>query len=789
MRVLAPFGKNKQLSGVVYEVHSRRPQHYETKPIILVLDEKPLVLPLQLELWKWISDYYQCAMGEVYRAALPSGLKMESETRFYFNPDFGAEDVLSDRVVPILDYLAKEKSSSITEINKITGLKNSHAIIKQLIEQNAIFVDERVPEKFRIKKEMFFSLSEAVRSEAALNDAFDRLAKAPKQLNLLMTFIQQTGNLTSAIKGKEISRKELLAQTEPNASAQLNELLKKDVLVQHERETGRLDFSETATVSKRVLSDCQQTAFDEIREGFAENRPVLLHGVTSSGKTEIYIHLIDDAIKNNRQSLYLLPEIALTTQITSRLKAHFGNRLGVYHSKYSDAERVEVWNDLLSQKNYRVIVGVRSSIFLPFTNLGLIIVDEEHESSFKQYDPAPRYHARDVALVLGAKHNANVLLGTATPSVESYYNASTAKYRLVELFERYEGIRLPQIIVADTRDAKRRKIMTENFTPELVERMKKALKNREQIILFQNRRGFAPYLECNMCAWVPKCVHCDVSMTYHKNSESLVCHYCGYTIPTHTVCQACGSPALNARGFGTEKIEEDVKALFPEAGVARMDYDTTRSKTGYERIIADFESGKLDILIGTQMVSKGLDFDRVSLVGILNADTMLNTPDFRAFEKSFQMLAQVSGRAGRKNRQGAVVLQTGNPAHPVISYVYHNNYSDFFAQQLEEREQYKYPPFYRLTFIVLKHRNGGVVNQAANQLAAMLRAVFGARVSGPQEPPVKRINDYHLQRILLKVERTASAHKAKTLIRENINLLLSNERWRYVSIAIDVDPV
>ena len=787
-RVLVPFGKKKLISGIVFSVHNNKPEHYETRPVETILDNQPLVLPRQLELWKWIADYYQCSMGEVYRAALPAGLKLESESRFFFNPEFDDEMILSEKAMNVLDFLAKEKAVSMAEIDKVTGLKSSHAIIKQLIEQRAICVFEKVNEGFKPKKEPFVSLAWEARSEKALNEIFDKLEKAPKQLNLLMTFIQKVGGMAHVMAGKEIAKKELLSEIEGNSSTQLNELIKKNILSQNLKEVGRLDFSETAIKEKKSLSAKQAEVFGKIKDGFSANKSVLLHGVTSSGKTEIYIHLIEEAINKGKQALYLLPEIALTTQITNRLKAHFGNKLGIYHSKFSDAERVEVWNDLLENKNYNIIIGVRSAIFLPFTNLGLIIIDEEHENSFKQYDPAPRYHARDVALVLGRQFNADVLLGTATPSIESYYNAVSDKYMLVELTERYEGICLPEIRIADVKDAKRRKMMSSHFTPELMEQMQKALKNKEQIILFQNRRGFAPYMECDLCAWIPKCAHCDVSMTYHKHDNRLVCHYCGYSIQTYATCQACGNPSLTAQSFGTQKIEEDIKTLFPDAGVARMDYDTTRSKNSYERIISEFESGKLDILIGTQMVSKGLDFDRVSLVGILNADTMLNSPDFRAFEKSFQMLAQVSGRAGRKNKRGVVVLQTTNPSHPIISYILNNNYKDFFHAQLEERKEFKYPPFYRLIFIVLKHKDSSVVKRAASVLAGSLRQVFGSRVIGAHEPSVKWINDFHLQRILIKMEREASPQKVKSMIQENINTLLSNERWRYVSVSIDVDP-
>jgi primosomal protein N' (replication factor Y) len=786
-RVLVPFGKSKMISGIVFSIHENKPEFFETKPIEAVLDDFPIVLQNQLDLWNWISEYYQCSLGEVYRAALPAGLRLESESRFYFNECFEEEINLSKNAIKVLDYLEKKKSGSLSDLNKITGLKNVHAIVNQLIEVKALFVEEKVAEKYKTKKEKVIFLSEALCSESALNKAFDNINRAPAQLRLLMNFINKTGSLNNALNGKSILKKDLLSDTETSGNI-LNELIKKKILTEGFREIDRLDFSEKQLSELRKLSIEQTEAYNEIKNGFEENKPVLLHGVTSSGKTEIYIHLIEETINKGAQALYLLPEIALTTQITNRLKSRFGNKLGIYHSKFSDAERVEVWNNLLKNKNFQVIVGVRSAVFLPFSNLGLIIVDEEHEHSFKQYDPAPRYHARDVALMLGRQFNANVLLGTATPSIESYYNAISNKFQLVELNTRYEGICMPEIIVADVKDAKRRKIIVSHFTPELVDLMTKALENKEQIILFQNRRGFSPYLECKECAWVPKCEHCDVSLTYHKNNSQLMCHYCGFSTSAYHVCKACETPALVEVGFGTQKIEEDIKKLFPDKQVARMDYDTTRSKNSYDRIISDFEYGKVDILIGTQMVSKGLDFDRVSLVGILDADSLLNYPDFRAFEKSFQMLAQVSGRAGRKNKRGKVVLQTSNPTHPVISYVSSNNYKDFFYRQLEERKLYKYPPFYRLTFLTLKHKNQTVVNQVSKILADSLYSAFGVRITGPVEPVVKRINDYFLQRIIIKLEREASQQKAKTVIRDCIDKVLTDERWRSVTVAIDVDP-
>ncbi len=787
IRVVVPFGKKKQLSGIIFEIHNKKPELYETKEIFAILDNEPILTPGQLNLWQWIATYYQCSIGDVYKAAVPAGLKLESETEFFYNPEFEAKTALPEKSVVILDFLANEKKSSLREINRITGLKNSYPLIKGLIEMNAVFVEEKLQQKFKAKEELFLSLQPEMRNEVALKKTFDKLEKAQKQLQLLMLFIQKAGGVQKAVAGSTVRKKSMTEETE-NSFAALNELVHKNILLQESVEVGRLDFSNNEVSAKKPLSFEQSKALEEIITGFKNDKPVLLHGVTSSGKTELYIHLIDECIKHDKQALYLLPEIALTTQITNRLKSIFGNKLGIYHSKFSDEERVEIWNDLLQKNNYQIIIGVRSSVFLPFKNLGLVIIDEEHENSFKQYDPAPRYHARDVAFMAAKSFNANIVLGTATPSIESYYNAQSGKFHLVELKTRFEGMLLPEIKVINTREAYRKKNMNSHFSPELIELMGKALNNKEQIILFQNRRGFAPFLECSKCAWIPKCIHCDVSMTYHKNIDQLICHYCGHSVSTFQTCQACSSPSLFTKGFGTQKIEEEIKTIFPQARVIRMDYDTTRSKSGYEKIISSFELGKLDILVGTQMVTKGLDFDRVSVVGILNADNMLNNPDFRAFERSFQLIAQVSGRAGRKNRQGTVILQTSNPDHPVIKYVTNNDYTSFYNLQIEERQNYKYPPFYRLIFLTVKHKNPGITKSAANELGKNLRSLFGNRIIGPQMPPVNKIQDLHLQRIVIKLERNASPAKAKQLMQECINKLLSKDPWRYVSIIADVDP-
>lgn len=788
IRVVVPFGKKKQYSGIVFLVHQNKPADYETKPILSVLESTPIVNASQLDFWQWMAEYYQCTMGEVYKAALPSGLKLESETRVYYNPDYIQLDDLPDKAIKVLSLLSEKKVCSIQEINTFLNQKSSMTLLHKLMEEGAVFVSERLKESYKAKTENYLRITENYRTEQKLHEAFDLLEKAPRQLNLLMTLIQKTGGTGNVLKGTGIARKDLLDENNSAATA-LNELIKKEIFEQYALEVGRLERTTEAVQQKNSFSTAQQTAYNAIEKAFEDQTVVLFHGVTSSGKTEIYIHLIEKHLGRGEQVLYLLPEIALTTQITTRLKRHFGNKLGIYHSKFSSEERVEVYRDLLENQNYQVILGVRSSIFLPFHNLGLVIVDEEHEHSFKQFDPAPRYHARDAGIMLAHKHGAKVLLGTATPSIESYYNARKGKYALVELNTRHEDIQLPRILITDTREARRKKQMKSHFTPLLLEHVQESLQNKQQVILFQNRRGFSPFLECKVCSWVPKCKFCDVSMTYHKKLNQLVCHYCGYTVTTPTTCNACGSPALSTQGFGTEKIEEEIQLMFPDAKVSRMDLDTTRSKKSYQKIISDFEDGRVDILIGTQMITKGLDFDNVSVVGILNADNMLNIPDFRAFERGFQMMAQVSGRAGRKYKQGTVVLQTSSPEHPIIGYVVENDYQTMYRTQIEERQLYKYPPFYRLINLTLKHKNKGVVEKAADELAGRLRAIFGERVLGPQEPPVARVQNQYLTRIILKFEKGHSPSYVKKLMNDATNAILSRPQWKYVTIQTDVDPL
>jgi primosomal protein N' (replication factor Y) len=788
-RVVVSFGRKKFYTGIVRNVHYLKPQEYEVKEVSAVLDEHPILVPLQFRFWEWLADYYLCTQGDVYKAALPSGLKLESETVVEYNPDFEATEPLSEREQKVLDLLAVEPEQTVTRLEKESGLKNILAVVKSLLEKDALFVKEELKRTYKPKTETRVRLTEAARNERRLHFFFDELQRrAPKQLDLLMKYIELSGCLGER-EVREVSKAELLKRSGATPAV-FSGLVDKGVFEVYQQEVGRLETVSQAVMSLNELNVHQQRAFDEIRASFRVKNVCLLHGVTSSGKTEIYIHLIDEAVRQGKQVLYLLPEIALTTQITERLKRVFGSRLGIYHSKFPDAERVEVWQKQLSHEPYDIILGVRSSLFLPFQRLGLVIVDEEHENTYKQQDPAPRYHARNAAIVLASMCGAKTLLGTATPSVESWYNATEGgKYALVELKERYKEIQLPEIIPVDIKELQRKKRMNGPFSPLLLQYVREALEQKEQVILFQNRRGFAPMIECHTCGWVPKCKNCDVSLTYHKGLNQLTCHYCGYTQPVPRQCPACEGVDLRNRGFGTEKIEDDVKAIFPEARVARMDLDTTRTRTAYERIIHDFQQGRTDILIGTQMVSKGLDFDHVSVVGILNADTMMNYPDFRAYERAFQLMAQVAGRAGRKNKRGRVVLQTKSIDHPIIPQVMHNDFEGMVVGQLAERQLFRYPPYYRLVYVYLKHRNEQLLDVMAQTMAAKLRAVFGARVLGPDKPPVARIQTLFIRKIVLKIETNAPMARARQLLVQVQQEMVAEDRFKSLIVYYDVDPM
>ena len=788
-RVVVPFGRKKFYTGIVKNVHCLRPSAYEVKEVVTVLDAHPILLPLQFKFWEWVASYYLCTLGDVYKAALPSGLKLESETIVALNPDFEATEPLPERETRILDLLSADPEQSVTRLEKDSGCKNILPVINALLHREAIFVKEELKRSYKPKTETRVRLTPAATNEHRLHIFFDELQRrAPKQLDLLMKYLELSG----ALGGMErpVAKRDLL-QRAGATPAVFNGLVERGVFEAYQAEVGRLDthLSAGQLLPPHPLSIPQQRACDEILNAFRTKNVCLLHGVTSSGKTEIYIHLIQSVLERGGQVLYLLPEIALTTQITGRLRRVFGHRLGIYHSKFPDAERVEIWQRQLSDAPYDIILGVRSSVFLPFRRLELVIVDEEHEATYKQQDPAPRYHARNAAIVLASLCGAKTLLGTATPSLETWHNAETGKYARVSLTERHKAVQLPRILLVDIRELTRKKRMTGSFSPLLLQHVREAMERKEQVILFQNRRGFAPMVECHVCSWVPKCKNCDVSLTYHKGLGMLTCHYCGYTEPLPRRCPACDGTDLRARGFGTEKIEDEIKALLPEARVARMDLDTTRTRTAYERIIEDFSAGRTDILIGTQMVSKGLDFERVSVVGILNADTLLNYPDFRAYERAFQLMAQVAGRAGRRDTQGLVILQTKSVTHPIIAQVIANDYEGMAAGQLAERQAFRYPPYYRLIYVYLKHRREEVAEQMAQEMAARLRALFGARVLGPDKPPVARIQTLFIRKIVLKVENNAPVARVRSLLTGVQREVSGDERFKGALVYYDVDPL
>ena len=786
-RVVVSFGRKKFYTAIVTKVHYAAPEGYETKDIEEVLDETPVLLERQFQFWEWLASYYLCTLGDVYKAAMPSGMKLESETVVVYNDEFEASCPLGDSEQRLLDILSTDKEQCVNQLQRAMGVKNILPIVKRLLDKEAIFVKEDLKRNYKPRKEARVRLANRELDEPGMMTLFDELSRAKKQLAVLMKYVELSGWAGRGEYLKEVTKKTLLEKAGATTTI-FNGLVDKGIFEIYYQEIGRLDKSEVVTQEINALNTPQQEAFRGIMDHFREKNVCLLHGVTSSGKTEVYIHLIQEALKAGKQVLYLLPEIALTTQITERLKRVFGKRLGVYHSKFPDAERVEIWKKQLGEEEYDVILGVRSSIFLPFKRLGLVIVDEEHENTYKQQDPAPRYHARSSAIMLASMYGAKVLLGTATPSVESYFNATTGKYGLVELKERYQDIQLPHIEKVDIKELAHRKRMQGPFSPMLVKETHDALERKEQVILFQNRRGFAPMMECRTCGWVPKCKNCDVSLTYHKGLNQLTCHYCGCTYQVPRSCPACGGVELMNRGFDTERIEDDIKLIFPEARVARMDLDTTRTRSAYERIIADFEQGKTDILIGTQMVSKGLDFQHVSVVGILNADTMLNYPDFRSYERAFQLMAQVAGRAGRKNKRGLVILQTNSPDLPVIQQVMRNDYEQLYYDQLAERQMFRYPPYYRLIYVYLKHRKESVLDMAADAMAAMLRSGLGNRVLGPDKPPIARIQTLYIKKMIVKVEQNASMAKVRDYLLAVQQNIIEDERFRSLIVYYDVDP-
>ena len=788
-RVVVPFGRKKYYTAIVVRLHDVEPQGYEVKEILSLLDSRPVLRRPQLQFWEWIADYYLCSVGDVYKAALPSGLKLESETTVALNPDFEEADVdrLKEREWMLLAALSKKSRMTVHELEKESGMRDVLPTLRLLLEREAVFVSEQIKPHYRPKTETYIKLTFDQGDEAALHRAFERVKQAKKQETMLLAFLDLSRFMQRG-KLQEVSRKSLLDRSGVS-SAVLGAMVEKGLFEPYKKEISRFDSTAYSVREIAPLSERQQTAYRQILESFKDHAVTLLHGVTSSGKTEIYTHLIQRVLDEGRQVLYLVPEIALTTQLTDRLRKVFGEKLMIYHSKFSDNERVEIWNTLLDDRSPRLVLGVRSSIFLPFSDLGLVIVDEEHETSYKQYDPAPRYHARNAAIVLASMHGAKTLLGTATPAIETYFNAKSGKYGLVELKNRFNDVELPEILPVDVREMRKKNRMRGNFSPELLDRMKAALEKGEQVILFQNRRGFAPMVECKQCAWVPKCDHCDVSLTYHKRYNQLTCHYCGFTYEIPKVCPACGQPTIGMMGFGTERIEEDIARHFPDIPVSRMDLDTTRSRSSYEQIIEEFSQGKNKILIGTQMITKGLDFDRVSVVGILSADQMMNYPDFRSHERAFQMMEQVSGRAGRKDKKGVVVLQTSHPEALLIRQVITHDYEGMYLTQLAERKSFSYPPYSRLIYIYLKHRDETLLQELAVRYTSKLREVFGARVLGPDNPPVARIQSLYIRRVMLKIELSASMSKVKSILRQIYESMLADDRFKTLQLYYDVDPL
>lgn len=784
------FGAKRYYTAIVLRKHSDTPQgDYEIKEVVEVLDPTPIVQSTQLKLWQWIADYYMCSIGDVFKAAPPSGLKMESETMVELNTSFVADTPLKEREQALLDALALSPKQRVEQLIKNCGLRGGMQDIKSLLDLGAITIDETLRQSYKPKSEVHVRIAPAYRSELQLNQALTALQRAGKQQQLLLKLIDLAEcEAPDYMPKQELPRSRLLKESGMTAAV-LNGLIAKGVVETYVVEVGRLrSDNPSCPTCLSPLSEHQQQAFDAINKSWDSHDVCLLHGVTSSGKTEVYIHLINEQLKQGRQALFLLPEIALTQQMTERLRRAFGERLGVYHSKFSDAERVEIWNRQLSDTPYDVILGVRSSVFLPFKNLGLVIVDEEHETTYKQQDPAPRYHARSVATMLAAYHKGKTLLGTATPSVESYYNAQCGKYALVQMTERYNQVQLPRIEVVDLKEEYRKKRMYGPFSTMLHDAMRSALDEGKQVILFQNRRGYAPMLECAACGWVPKCDRCDVSLTYHRNMHQLVCHYCGNVYNVPIKCPSCGSQALSKRGMGTERIEEEVHHHFPTARVARLDLDTTRTKTAYDKILTDFQEGRTDVLIGTQMISKGLDFDNVHVVGIMNADTMLNFPDFRSYERSFQLMAQVAGRAGRRGQQGQVILQTKGVDLPVIHQVVAHDYMRLYADQTAERQLFRYPPFCRLIYLYIKGREESDVVHAAEAMVASMRTCFADRVLGPEPPAVARVHALHIRKIMLKVEPALGVSRVRQCLTEIQQSLAGQGLLQKVMLYYDVDP-
>ena len=789
-RVLVQFGPKNYYSGIVESVHTVSPIGYAVKPILSVLDNYPLVRYPQLKFWNWISEYYLCSIGEVYKAAVPSGLKIESETIVTLNPDYEYDesDRLTERMSLIIQILDINKRMKLIDIERELGIKHINKLINDMLELEIIQVDERIVDKYRAKKETIVRLNCERGDQTRLHELFNLVGRSQKQERMLIAYLDMSEWLHSERDLEDVEKRALIEKSMASTSV-FNALVEKGIFSIYKKEINRFKLSKSNIVALPNLTSEQLRAYNEIVDNWKTKDVALLRGVTGSGKTEIYSHLIEAVLEQGNQVLYLVPEISLTTQLTTRLQRIFGERLIIYHSKFTDNERVDIWKKLLRTTEPLIILGVRSSVFLPFSRLGMVIVDEEHEPSYKQYDPAPRYNARDAAIVLASMHGAKTLLGSATPSIESYYKAKIERYGMVELLERFQGINMPDVEVVDMREMRKKKENNGIFSTPMLMSVRNALDNGKQSIMFQNRRGFAPIVVCKECGWTPKCVNCDVSLVYHKRTNEIRCHYCGHTLSLPPLCPACGQNGVEIYGYGTERIAESLQEMFPETKVARMDLDTTRNKDSYEEIIDAFSHHQTDILVGTQMVSKGLDFENVAIVGVLNADTMLNFPDFRSNERAFNMLEQVAGRAGRKHERGKVIIQTTDPENPIIKYVKAHDYLGYYKEELTERSQFCFPPFTKVINIYLKHKDEAIVDRIAVDYTIALQKVFGERVLGPEKPFVSRVATYYLQCIMLKIEANASMRKVKALLRQIYEKMSEDRQMKNVVLYYDVDPV
>ena len=783
MRVAVPFGKSKIYTALVIDIHQNEPSLYEAKEIHQILDEKPIATETQIKHWLWVANYYMCGIGDVYRGAFPSGLLLESETIISHKVDVVVnQNELSDEEFLVYEALQTQSSLKVQEIISILNKKNIFPILQKLMAKDIIVLEEEIKESYKPKLVRYVKLHSKYESDSGLTELLEVLKSANKQKEIVLAYFQ-----ISASEKKPITVKKLV-EISNSTSAVVKALIEKEIFEEYYLQHDRVSFDGKASEKKLLLSDAQETAFSEIKNSLLEKEVCLLHGVTSSGKTEIYIKLIEEYLETGKQVLYLLPEIALTTQLVSRLRHHFGDKVAVFHSKYSNNERVEVWKQTLENSDKaQIVIGARSALFLPFNDLGLLIVDEEHEQTFKQTDPAPRYHARDSAIVLANFHNAKVLLGSATPSIETYFNTQIEKFGLVTITERYNNVRMPEIVLVDLKDKHFRKRMTGHFSDLLIEEISEALSLGEQVILFQNRRGYSPIIECLTCGHVPHCQQCDVSLTFHKHKNQLRCHYCGYSIAKPTHCHSCSSIDLTTKGFGTEQIEQELVSLFPKAKTGRMDQDTTRGKFGFEKIIDTFKNREIDILVGTQMLAKGLDFDNVSLVGIMNADNMLHHPDFRAFERSFQMMTQVAGRAGRSEKQGKVVIQTYNPSHNTIQQVTMHNYTGMYKEQLYDRQIYKYPPYFRIIKLTLKHRDFDKLKEGSMWMYQVLSQNLNMPVLGPEEPAINRIRNEYIRTILIKIPQNVPLGNTKKTIQKMLNSFEAVAQYRAIKLAVNVD--